>query len=177
MLIYRDNKKTCMKKLLVVLALLFVGILLAGCTSQTATPAATPTATPVPTAVPTPVPTTVPPTPVPTTVPPTPTPTATPTPTPTPLPVVTIKFAQMGGGTFGNGLTVKIPVGTTVVWLNNDMDDQHGVQSLGNGANGVVFGQKTIPPGHSYSYTFTKAGSYQYMTVYQPLYTGWIIVS
>jgi uncharacterized surface protein with fasciclin (FAS1) repeats/plastocyanin len=45
-----------MKKLLVVLAILFIGILLAGCT-QPAAPVATPTPTPVPTAVPTPVPT------------------------------------------------------------------------------------------------------------------------
>jgi PBP1b-binding outer membrane lipoprotein LpoB len=38
-----------MKKLLVVLAILFIGILLAGCTSQPATPVATPTPTAVPT--------------------------------------------------------------------------------------------------------------------------------
>jgi plastocyanin len=175
MLIYRDNKKTCMKKILVVLALLFVGVLLAGCTSQTATPAATPTATPVPTAAPTPVPTTVPPTPTPT---PTPTLTATPTPvpTPTPLPVVTIKFTGLGTGVVTSGYTAKVPVGTTVVWMNNDPYNVHGVQSLGT-VNGVAFGQKTIQPGQSYSFTFKTAGSYQWMTVYQPTYKGWIIVS
>jgi PBP1b-binding outer membrane lipoprotein LpoB len=42
-----------MKKFFVVLAILFIGILLAGCTSQPAAPVATPTPTPVPTAVPT----------------------------------------------------------------------------------------------------------------------------
>ena len=52
-----------MKKFFVVLAILFIGILLAGCTSQPAAPVATPTPTPVPTtvattAVPTAVPTT-----------------------------------------------------------------------------------------------------------------------
>ena len=52
-----------MKKLIVVLVVLFIGILFAGCTSQPSTPAATPrqlqypttVATPVPTAMPTPV--------------------------------------------------------------------------------------------------------------------------
>jgi uncharacterized surface protein with fasciclin (FAS1) repeats/plastocyanin len=53
MLIYRNNKKRCMKKLFVVLAILFIGILIAGCTSQPPTPVVTPTPTPVPTPVPT----------------------------------------------------------------------------------------------------------------------------
>src|SRR5512137_1462019 len=44
-----------MKKIFVVLAILFIGILLAGCTSQPHTPVVTPTPTPTP--VPTPVPT------------------------------------------------------------------------------------------------------------------------
>jgi uncharacterized surface protein with fasciclin (FAS1) repeats/plastocyanin len=53
MLIYRNNKKRCMKKLFVVLAILFIGILIAGCTSQPPAPVVTPTPTPVPTPVPT----------------------------------------------------------------------------------------------------------------------------
>jgi uncharacterized surface protein with fasciclin (FAS1) repeats/plastocyanin len=53
MLIYRNNKKRCMKKLFVVLAILFIGILIAGCTSQPPAPVVTPTPTPVPTTVPT----------------------------------------------------------------------------------------------------------------------------
>jgi uncharacterized surface protein with fasciclin (FAS1) repeats len=56
MLIYRNNKKRCMKKLFVVLAILFIGILIAGCTSQPPAPVVTPT----PTEAPTPVPTTAP---------------------------------------------------------------------------------------------------------------------
>jgi uncharacterized surface protein with fasciclin (FAS1) repeats len=42
-----------MKKIFVVLAILFIGILLAGCTSQPPAPVVTPTPTPVPTPVPT----------------------------------------------------------------------------------------------------------------------------
>ena len=42
-----------MKKLFVVLAILFIGILIAGCTSQPPAPVVTPTPTPVPTPVPT----------------------------------------------------------------------------------------------------------------------------
>ena len=41
-----------MKKLFVVLAILFIGILLAGCTSQPPAPVVTPTPTPVPTTAP-----------------------------------------------------------------------------------------------------------------------------
>jgi uncharacterized surface protein with fasciclin (FAS1) repeats/plastocyanin len=51
MLIYRNNKKRCMKKLFVVLAILFIGILVAGCTQPPA-PVVTPTPTPVPTTAP-----------------------------------------------------------------------------------------------------------------------------
>jgi uncharacterized surface protein with fasciclin (FAS1) repeats/plastocyanin len=51
MLIYRKYKKRCMKKLFVVLAILFIGILVAGCTQPPA-PVVTPAPTPVPTTAP-----------------------------------------------------------------------------------------------------------------------------
>jgi len=157
-----------MKKFFVVLAILFIGILLAGCTSQPAAPVATPTPTPVPTTVVT--------TAVPTTVPTTEvvvvvvnqTPNATPTPTPTPRPTFTI--------TFNNDLTVtpdpsiiRVPVGTKVIWVNNDQFKPHGIQAI-NMQTGQYFGGMdtvTVQYGTPYSVIFDKAGAYDYKTVFQ----------
>jgi plastocyanin len=164
-----------MKKLLVVLAILFIGILLAGCTSQPAAPVATPTPTP------TPVPTVV------TTVPPTPEPTkeiivvvvnktATPTPTPTPIPTVTITFTQQLSIT--PGTTVTIPVGGKVAWVNADPYNPHGVQATDD-SDGPFFGgysTATIPYGKPLEVTFAKKGVYDYVTIFQPATVGQIIV-
>lgn len=156
-----------MKKILVVLAILFIGILLAGCTSQPAAPVATP----VPTAVPTPV-VTVPPTPVPTkeiiviVVNKTANVTATPTAKP-PVPTYTISFTTSQGITNGPSATVK--VGTKVIWANMDSIYPHGV----SGAN---FGMQSIPNGKTYEYTFNKTGSYSYVTIFQPETSGTITV-
>ena len=165
-----------MKKLLVVLAILFIGILLAGCTSQQEAPVATP----VPTAVPTAIPTTVVPTVIPTTAAPVvivnTTPNATPTPTPTPQPSVTITFNQ--DMTITPGTTVYIPVGGQVVWQNNDPYKPHGVVAI-NIQTGQYFGGMstiTIPYGKTYSVTFPVAGAFDYKTVYQPVTSGKIIV-
>jgi plastocyanin len=155
-----------MKKIFVVLAILFIGILLAGCTSQPVAPVATP----VPTAVPTPV----------VTVPPTSEPVkevvvvvvnkteATATATPTPVPTYTITFTQSQGIT--NGPSATVTVGTKVIWANMDSIYPHGV----SGAN---FGMSTIPNGGTYEFTFDKVGSYSYMTTFQPETSGMIIVT
>ena len=166
-----------MKKLLVVLAILFIGILLAGCTSQQAAPVATP----VPTAVPTTVVTTAVPTVIPTTAAPVvivnTTPNATPTPTPTPQPSVTITFNS--DMTITPGTTVYIPVGGKVVWQNNDPYKPHGIQAI-NIQTGQYFGGMstvTIPYGKSLEVTFPAAGAFDYRTVFQPATAGKIIVT
>jgi plastocyanin len=156
-----------MKKFFVVLAILFIGILLAGCTSQPAAPVATPTPTPVPTTIATEVPTAVPTTEVVIVVVNT-TPNATPTATPTPRPTFTI--------TFNNDLTVipdpamiRIPVGTQVTWVNNDEFKPHGVQAI-DVPTGDYFGgmgTMTIPYGQPYTVIFDKEGAYNYKTVFQ----------
>ena len=166
-----------MKKLLVVLAILFIGILLAGCTSQPAAPVATPT----PTVVATPVPTTVA-TPEPTkvivvvvenkTVNVTPTMTAT----PTPAPVFTITFTQ--DMTIIPSTSATIPVGGQVKWVNNDSLKPHSVMAT-DATDGAWFGGSTtatIPFGQPLTVTFNKAGVYEYTTVFQPQTTGSIIV-
>ena len=165
-----------MKKLFVVLAILFIGILLAGCTSQTAAPVATPTPTVAPTVVPTAVPT-----PVPTkevvVVVVNKTANATPTATPTPAPTYTITFTQ--DLTIIPGATAYVKVGTKVIWANTDPYKPHTIQ-----ANDVMttsyFGTAnpvTIPYGGSYGVVFDKVGSYDYTTgPFQPQTEGKIIV-
>ena len=157
-----------MKKIFVVLAILFIGILLAGCTSQPAAPLATPAPTKAPTAVVTVAPTAVPTKEITVVVVKTANVTATPTPTPTPVPTYTITFTQSQGIT--NGPTATVKVGTKVIWANMDSIYPHGV----SGAN---FGMSTIPNGKTYEFTFDKIGSYSYMTTFQPEKSGTIIVT
>ena len=157
-----------MKKLFVVLAILFIGILLAGCTSQPPAPVATPVPTPVPTAV---VVTTVPPTPVPTTAVVVVNTTAipTPTPSPTPQPSVTITFTS--SMTIIPGTTVYVPVGGKVVWKNDDQFKPHGIQSSS------FKSMAQIPYGTTFEVTFDKVGTFDYTTTFQPLTSGQIIVT
>jgi hypothetical protein len=163
-----------MKKVIVVLVVLFIGILFAGCTSQSSTPAATPTPTAVPTTVATPVPTAIP-TPVATpniTANVTVVPTAVPTPVPTPN-VVKLTFTQ--ALTISPVGTVYVPVGTTVCWINNDPYKPHGVRSIGTNS-GYNFGTVNIPYRSMYNVTFSNKGSYDYVTVFQPQ-VAWKIVA
>ena len=167
-----------MKKLLVVLAILFIGILLAGCTSQQAAPVATPVPTAVPTAV---VVTTAAPTVVPTTpvvvVISNQTPNATPTPTPTPMPTFTITFTQDLTITPGGPYYVK--AGTKVIFANNDPYKPHTIQA-NNVQSAAYFGGAstiTIPSGKTYEVVFDKPGAYDYTTgPFQPAEQAKIIV-
>ena len=164
-----------MKKVIVVLVVLFIGILFAGCTSQPSTPAATPTPTAVPTTA-TPVPTPMP-TPVVTpnmTANATAVPTAVPTAAPTPN-VVTITFTQ--DLTITPVGTLYVPVGTTVSWVNNDPFKPHGIQSPGSTNNAQDFGTVMIPYGQMYNVIFSQKGAYNYVTVFQPSAVWKIVVS
>ncbi len=164
-----------MKKIIVVLVVLFIGILFAGCTSQSSPSAATPTPTEVPSIVATAVPTAIP-TPVITpnmTANVTANVTAVPTPMPTPANVVMITFTQ--SLTMSPSGTIYVPVGTTVVWFNNDRFNPHGIQSVGV-QTGQYFGTVTIPYGGMFNVTFSQKGTYTYTTLYQPLLGGQQIV-
>ena len=165
-----------MKKFFVVLAILFIGILLAGCTSQPATPVATPTPTPVPTTIVTTVPTPVPTTEV-VVIVVNKTPNATPTATPTPKPVVTVTFNN--DLTITPGTTVYIPVGGIVRFINNDPFKPHGIQAT-NVQTATYFGGMstvTIPYGTPLEISFDKEGFYDYKTVFQQETDGKIIVT
>ena len=143
-----------MKKLLVILMILFVGILIAGCTTKPAAPVATPVPTAVPTVAPAPVATTAAATPVPTAVVVNVTKTATPTPTPTPIPDLKIKVDETL--TFIPN-TVTVPVGTKVIWWTDAVRYKFNVGIQGSGVNTMV---GIITPTTTASYTFTKAGTY-----------------
>src|SRR5258707_2965712 len=141
------------------LCLLAVGflVLLAACgsapstTGTGTTPTAAPTATPTPTAAPTA------------------TPTANPTPTPTPTTAsssgnsVSIKNFSLTP----NSLTVK--VGTKVTLTNHD-SVTHTVT-----ANQGAFNSPVLP-GSSFSFTFTKAGTYAYHCMIHPYMMATIVV-
>ncbi|HLX51190.1 MAG TPA: cupredoxin family copper-binding protein [Streptosporangiaceae bacterium] len=66
---------------------------------------------------------------------------------------------------------VTVKVGTTVHWVNHDTE-AHTVTS-----NTGAFGSPVLQPGHGYSYTFTKPGSYSYHCTIHPFMTGKVVVS
>ena len=89
-------------------------------------------------------------------------PTATPTPTtaPTEAPTATASTSgnsvAIAGFAFSpQSLTVK--VGTTVTWTNND-----GVAHTVTSDDGKTFDSGQLAPGKTFSFTFTKAGTYTY---------------
>jgi plastocyanin len=166
-----------MKKLLVVLAILFIGILLAGCTSQPAAPVATPT--PTETAVPTTIAATAVPTAIPTTevVIVNVTPNSTPTPTPTVQPSTTITFNV--DLTVSPGTTVYIPAGGKVVFVNADPFKPHGIVAT-DVQTGKYFGSQDtvlIQYGKPLSITFPTKGAFDFKTVFQQELVGKIIVT
>jgi plastocyanin len=67
-------------------------------------------------------------------------------------------------------ITVTISGNNTVTWVNND-NAPHTVT-----ANDGSFSSGNIAPGGSFSFTFTRAGTYKYHCVYHPWMTGTVIV-
>ena len=66
--------------------------------------------------------------------------------------------------------TLTVPVGTTVTWTNRD-DIPHTVVS-----NDGVFKSKVRDTDETFSYTFTKAGTYGYYCSVHPKMTGTVVV-
>jgi len=66
---------------------------------------------------------------------------------------------------------LEIPVGTTVTWTNND-SAQH-TATAGNGA----FDSGVLAQGDTFSFTFTEAGTYDYICSLHPNMTGQIVVT
>ncbi len=165
-----------MKKLSVVLAILFVGILLAGCTSQPAEPAVTATPTAVPAVVETPAPTAEPTKEIVVVVVETPKPTATATPAPE-IPTHVITFTQ--DLTIMPDATAYVKVGTKVIWKNEDPFKPHTIDATSDQLD-KYFGSSDavqIPYGGSLEVVFDKVGSYDYTTgPFQPQVQAKIVV-
>jgi amicyanin len=68
--------------------------------------------------------------------------------------------------------TVTIAVGTTVTWTNKD-EIPHTVAS----SDKSFKGSSGLDTGDSYSYTFTKPGTYKYYCTLHPFMTGVIVVT
>jgi plastocyanin len=66
--------------------------------------------------------------------------------------------------------TITIPAGSTVKWTNRD-DIPHTVVN-----DDQKFDSKTLDTDESYSYTFTKPGTYPYFCSIHPKMTGKVIV-
>jgi plastocyanin len=71
-----------------------------------------------------------------------------------------------------------ITIGTTVTWTNND-DTYHTVTS-GNNPNspsiGNLFDSSYISPGQTFTYNFTKSGTFDYFCFIHPFMKGQVIV-
>jgi len=66
--------------------------------------------------------------------------------------------------------TLTVPVGATVTWTNSDDIPHTSVSTEG------VFKSKVLDTDESFSYTFSKAGTYPYYCSIHPKMTGKIIV-
>jgi plastocyanin len=71
--------------------------------------------------------------------------------------------------TFGP-VAATVPVGTTVTWVNND-DIPHTVV-----ATDKSFKSKVLDTDEKFSFTFAKAGTYDYFCSIHPHMTGKVIV-
>lgn len=68
---------------------------------------------------------------------------------------------------------ITVAKGGTVTWTNNDSTTHTVVDDLSN-VGGPASGD--IPPGGTYSFTFTKSGSFQYHCTIHPSMRGTIVV-
>lgn len=100
---------------------------------------------------------------------PTDTPTSAPTDTPTSAPASNGNSVAVANFAFSPAsLTVK--VGTKVTWTNNDSVTHTVTENQG------AFDSGQLPPGKSFSFTFTKAGTYSYHCNIHPSMTATIVV-
>ena len=66
--------------------------------------------------------------------------------------------------------SVEVPVGTKVIWTNQDKATHSVISDSG------VFSSPPLKQGDNFSYTFTGAGTYAYHCGYHTYMTGVIIV-
>jgi plastocyanin len=83
---------------------------------------------------------------------------------PSPVLVVIRNYAFMPA-------SITIKTGATVQWRNDDSVSHTATASDG------TFDSKNLDRGQTYTFTFTKAGTYAYVCSYHPNMTGKIVVS
>ena len=81
----------------------------------------------------------------------------------------------LGAASYATGynpdnITVVIGVNNTVIWTNND-NEPHTVTALDGS-----FNSGNMNPGDTYTYTFTKPGTYPYTCTYHPWMHGYVTV-
>jgi amicyanin len=69
--------------------------------------------------------------------------------------------------------SITVKVGATVTWTNGDQDP-HTVTSQ---AKDGPLKSATLNNGDTYQYTFTKAGTYDYLCTIHPFMTGTVVVT
>jgi plastocyanin len=84
-------------------------------------------------------------------------------------PATTRTAVTIDNFTFGPQ-TVTVPVGATVTWNNHDDIPHTAVSTDG------VFRSKVMDTNESFTYTFTKAGTYPYYCTIHPKMTGQVLV-
>lgn len=104
------------------------------------------------------------------------------------MPGMTMSGTPAGGGApaapvAGNTVMIQnfafapaalvVKVGTTVTWTNRDTD-AHTVTSQGNGG---PLNSSALSTGQSFSYTFTKPGTYSYLCTIHPFMTATVTVN
>ncbi|HEY7348320.1 MAG TPA: cupredoxin domain-containing protein [Ktedonobacterales bacterium] len=86
-----------------------------------------------------------------------------------PVSSATIILSETSGQYAFNPKTVTIKAGETVAWKNTTSSNQ--------GVTGVGFpSSPPLPPGATYTYTFHKAGSYEFSNPFHPSVKGTVIV-
>ena len=86
-----------------------------------------------------------------------------------PAPSVTPNIITIGNFTFGPEVAT-VPVGTTLTWVNGD-DIPHTVVAIDKS-----FRSRVMDTDDRFSFTFTKAGTYEYFCSIHPHMTGKVVV-
>ena len=99
--------------------------------------------------------------------------TSTPATTPTPTFTGTENAIVIKNFAFSpSAITIK--AGASVTWINQDGTNHTVVSDTGSA---VTFGSKDLPTGGSFSFTFSKPGTYSYYCSIHPSMTGTITVT
>jgi amicyanin len=69
--------------------------------------------------------------------------------------------------------SITVKVGATVTWTNDDQDPHTVTSQAGTGP----LKSQTLNNGDTFKYTFTKAGTYDYLCTIHPFMTGTVVVT